>query len=255
MNPFSLPQARKLAELTQKRAEKSQDKAEIVITPPFVYLPQLLKIKNFHVYRQAGKLKVGAQNLFWADSSAGGSAYTGEISAKMLKNLGVKYVIVGHSERRQWLGETDEMIAKKIAAAFRAGLQPILCVGEILAVRKRGAAKARDFVYRQIHRSIKGVPRVNKLIIVAYEPGWAIGTGVSCDPDEAERMVRACGAHLANKEGFRKTIGLYGGSVSGRNAGVYLSREYIDGLLVGGASLKIGEVKEIIEAANDASEY
>jgi triosephosphate isomerase len=173
----------------------------------------------------------------------------------MLKNLGVEYVIIGHSERRA-LGETDEMVNKKVAAALRARLRVILCVGESLSIRKRGSRAVLRYTRSQLTKAVHGIPpSLRTRIIVAYEPIWAIGTGVPCDADEAERMVRACAAFLAIKVNFRDVIGLYGGSVNARNAGTYLRREYIDGLLVGGASLKASEFGAIIRAARAANRY
>jgi len=192
MNPGSLPEAKKLFSLTKKRA---------VICPPFVYLAHL----------RAN----GAQDCFWEEKGA----YTGEISPQMLKRLGVKYVIVGHSERRKYQKETDKIIEKKLRAVLRAGLKPILCLDKI----------------SQLPKDIK------RGFVVAYEPLFAIGTGKACSPERAERMRRA----------IKKKVGvpvLYGGSVNSKNARDYIKKARFDGLLVGGASLKAKEFIDIIEA-------
>ncbi len=230
MNPASVKEAVALA--------RASDAKNVVVCPPFVFLEGIGKILK--------KADLGAQDVFWEEKGA----YTGEISPAMLKNSGVKYVIVGHSERRQWLGETDEMVGKKCAAALHALITPILCVGEPLAVRKKGTARVLRYVRRQLAAAARHIPKnFRKTIVVAYEPIWAIGTGVPCDAYEAERMVRACAAYLAIKEKFRDVIGLYGGSVNARNAKSYLDAEYIDGLLVGGASVKADEFRGIIAAS------
>jgi triosephosphate isomerase len=242
MNPPTFAEAEKLVRAAAVSAKRAAGKARVVLCPPFVWLTDLSHKKH-------SGLEFGAQDVFWEQ----GGAYTGEISAPMLKGSNVRYVIVGHSERRRWLGETDEMAGKKCAAALRAGITPILCVGEPLAVRKSGTAHVLRYVRRQLAAAARRVPKgLRRTIVVAYEPIWAIGTGIPCAAYEAERMVRACAAYLAIKEKFKNVIGLYGGSVSARNAGSYLSAKYIDGLLVGGASVRADEFRKVIAASRSA---
>jgi triosephosphate isomerase len=150
----------------------------------------------------------------------------------MLKDLGVEYVIIGHSERRQILGETDEMINKKVLAALRAGLKVILCVGEI----KKGLAEAKNYVSQQLNKDLKGV---GDSLIVAYEPVWAIGTGDYCQPEDSLEMIK----FIKNIVNFKM---IYGGSVDSKNIAGYVKYPEINGALVGGASLKIDEFQKII---------
>lgn len=252
MNLSSLSRVRKLAELTQKYAEKSQNKAEIVIAPSFVHLSDLLKSR-----KSKSKVALGAQDVFWANPPAGGGAYTGEISAKMLKNLDVEYVVIGHSERRQWLGETDEMVNKKVLAAFKAGLKVILCVGEPTqsagqrglkhrTTRKRNIGWAKNYVQKQLERDLKNIP-LNSRLIIAYEPIWAIGTGRTDTPENAAETARLIKQTLNSKFFILTPRVLYGGSVNSRNIAGFLKRPEIDGALIGGASLKKSEVKKILE--------
>ena len=230
----------KLNPTTEKEAvwlARAVDTKGVVLCPPF---PFLAAVKG-HVKKGA----LGAQDVFWE----GSGAYTGEVSGEMLHELGAKYAIVGHSERRMHLGETDEMVGKKCAAALRAKITPILCVGEPLAVRRKGTAAVLHYVRRQLAAAARYIPKnLRRSIVVAYEPIWAIGTGIPCHVFEAERMVKVCAAFLVLKEKFRSVHGLYGGSVNGQNAKSYLDAEYIDGLLVGGASLRAEEFKKIVAA-------
>ncbi len=205
---------------------------EVGVAPPFPYIPIV-----------AGELVgsevlLGAQNLFWEDWGA----YTGEVSAPMLRELGVQFVIVGHSERRRILGETDEMVNKKLKKAIEHGLRPILCVGESLEEREAG--KAKEVVARQLGESLKGVLGE---FDVAYEPVWAIGTGRNATPEQASEM------HLFIKEELGKEVRvLYGGSVKPENASELIKAEGVDGFLVGGASLKPESFWGIIEKVMEA---
>jgi triosephosphate isomerase len=214
-----------LAGLAQKPVS-----CEVVLFPPFTTLPGVIEaIKGSSV-------RAGAQDLFHEDEGA----FTGEISGRMLRSLGCAYVLVGHSERRHVIGETGELLAKKLRAALRNDLLPILCVGELLEERESGGADA--VVERQIGETCEGLPVGDMArVVVAYEPVWAIGTGRTATPDDAsgmhrfirETLGRAFGAATAQAA----TI-LYGGSVKPDNASALLEREGIDGFLVGGASLK-----------------
>ncbi len=170
----------------------------------------------------------------------------------MLKSIGVKYVIIGHSERRRWLNETDAMIHKKIKAAIGDGLVPILCVGEPLAVRKKGVKAAEAFVKNQLRKDLakinilKNAKVPGSKLIIAYEPIWAIGTGRYDDPEDAQRMARFVKNFL--RETYRGNFRfLYGGSVNRKNVADYVQLKEIDGALVGGASLRAGEFKTMIE--------
>ncbi len=243
MNPSSLREARKLADFTQNYAEKFGGKAEIVIAPPFVYIPALKIINR--------KLKIGAQNAFWANEGA----YTGEISPEMLKGLGVEYVIIGHSERRKYLCETDEMINEKVSTALKAGLKVILCVGEQkreLRSKNYELRKAQNYVRDQLQKDLKGVLNLKSYflnLIIAYEPVWAIGTGKACKPEDALEMARFIKKILDSRFSILDSRVLYGGSVNGNNVVDFIKYKDIDGVLVGGASLKPKEVLEIIKKA------
>lgn len=244
MNPPSLKEATSLFKQTRIRVDRKQINADIVVVPPFVY-PQKSKIKNL-------KLKIGAQNVFWADEGA----YTGEISPKMLKNLGVEYVIVGHSERRQYLNETDEMINKKVLAALKAGLRVVLCIGEDFKIHKKGEKSVKNFVKKQLEKDLKNSKflilnsKLRNHLVIAYEPVWAIsasGTGKICKPKDALKMIKYIKSIQNSKFKIHNSKVLYGGSVNGKNIKDFLKYSEIDGALVGGASLKIKEVKEIVE--------
>jgi triosephosphate isomerase len=212
--------------------------AEIAICPPFVYLD---------VVRQAlgnSVIALGAQNLYPEPSGA----FTGEVSATMLKDVGCKYVILGHSERRHILGESDQFINRKVHAALAAGLLPIVCVGELLAEREAG--KTTDVVRSQFDGSCAGLsPEQMAEVVVAYEPVWAIGTGKVATPEQAEevhlslrKMIEArYNSRIADRVRIQ-----YGGSVKPSNAADLLSQPNIDGALVGGASLKAEDFLGII---------
>ncbi|MDO8504865.1 MAG: triose-phosphate isomerase [Candidatus Liptonbacteria bacterium] len=206
--------------------------AEVVVCPAFPYLISFSGRRGF---------KLGAQNVFWENLRSGG-AYTGEVSASMLRELGAEYVIIGHSERRQ-LGETDEMVNKKIKTALSAGLKVIFCVGESKETRRKGMRTAENFVRHELSAGLSGVKKnfLDK-ISVAYEPIWAIGTGVADTPKGADEMAIFIKKLLAVKV-------LYGGSVNSKNASAFLARKEIDGALVGGASLDPKEFKKIVEAS------
>lgn len=236
MNPASEKEALLLARKTEAGIAKST-MAEVVIAPPFPFLIPVKKVLK--------KAKLGAQDDFWEN----GGAYTGEVSAAMLKTSGVKYVIVGHSERRR-LGETDEIISKKIKAALKLKIKPILCVGESLEVRKKGLTAAKNFVKSQLKKDLKGIS--GKGLIIAYEPIWAISTNKGAKPDKPEdslEMAKFIKEILHSTFYMLHTRILYGGSVNSKNAENFLQYEEINGALVGGASLKSEEFKKIISAS------
>ena len=212
---------------------------DIVIAPPFVYLSSVAE-------KIAGsKICLSAQNL--ADQEFG--AYTGEVSAKMLSDVGCSYVLVGHSERRQMYGETNTVVAHKTALALSNGLTPILCVGETLEERESNQWK--DVILAQLDAVVVycGIEAFQK-IVVAYEPVWAIGTGKSASAEIANEVHEFIYYTLTSKsDNIRPSLKvLYGGSVTADNSAQYMSQDYIDGVLVGGASLKPSVFSEIIRS-------
>lgn len=191
------------------------------------------------------EIKVGAQNVHFADEGA----FTGEISVSMLEEIGVDFCIVGHSERRQYFGETDETVNKKLKKLFEGPIRPILCVGESL--EERDADKAFDVVGGQIKADLEGIDAADvKKLVIAYEPTWAIGTGRTATPDQAEEMcafIRKTLIELYGEEVSDEVIIQYGGSVKPANATEIMNMDEIDGALVGGASLKPKDFMEIID--------
>ena len=191
------------------------------------------------------EIKVGAQNVHFADEGA----FTGEISVSMLEEIGVDFCIVGHSERRQYFGETDETVNKKLKKLFEGPIRPILCVGESL--EERDADKAFDVVGGQIKADLEGIDAADvKKLVIAYEPIWAIGTGRTATPDQAEEMcafIRKTLIEIYGEEVSDEVIIQYGGSVKPANATEIMNMDEIDGALVGGASLKPKEFMEIID--------
>ena len=191
------------------------------------------------------EIKVGAQNVHFADEGA----FTGEISVSMLEEIGVDFCIVGHSERRQYFGETDETVNKKLKKLFEGQIRPILCVGESL--EERDADKAFDVVGGQIKADLDGIDAADvKKLVIAYEPIWAIGTGRTATPDQAEEMcafIRKTLIELYGEEVSDEVIIQYGGSVKPANATEIMNMDEIDGALVGGASLKPKDFMEIID--------
>lgn len=203
--------------------------SEVLICPPFTTLYELQPL-----LAGAG-VKLGGQDVFWADNGA----YTGEISASMLLDAGCTYVIIGHSERRQLIGESDTLINQKMLQACQEGLIPILCIGETLEQRKAG--KAEEIVARQIQQALSGLNHegMDKLVI-AYEPVWAIGTGVNASGQDAQDMCRFIREQLEQQLGAQAGAAiriLYGGSVKEENIKEFLQQQDIDGALIGGASL------------------
>jgi triosephosphate isomerase (TIM) len=210
----------------------------VAVCVPAPYLAQV------NALRAGSRLELGAQDV----SEHVQGAYTGEISAAMLKEFGVRYVIVGHSERRQYHGETDAVVADKTKTALAAGITPIVCVGETLAQREAG--RTVDIVKRQMAAVIHTNGHCISEIVVAYEPVWAIGTGRTATPEQAQQVHAVLRAQLkaATEHADRVNI-LYGGSMTAANAGALLTQPDIDGGLVGGASLKAPDFLQIIAAA------
>ena len=216
-----------------------QSAVEVVLCPPFPWLVPVAELLL------GSTVQLGAQNC-WTEQAG---AVTGEVSPAMLTGL-CRYVIVGHSERRQLFGETDELVAAKVRAVLRNHLTPILCVGEPLEVRRGGEADA--YVRRQLLQAVEGLTAAElRRCVVAYEPIWAIGTGVSSSPAEAVEMataIRACIRARDDEAGDEVRV-LYGGSVSAANAHDLLASAEVDGALVGGASLQSATFRAIVEAA------
>ena len=227
----------------------AQLSAEVVLTPPFTSIPVVAQFLSAANHR----LSLGAQNVFWEDRGA----YTGEVSVPMLADLGCRYVILGHSERRHVLGEQDEAVNKKVKAVLRHGLFPILCVGETLAERQRGQTEA--VIRRQLDAGLDGIAWQDfKTLTVAYEPVWAIGTGQAASAEQAadvHRQIRSViGAIGGMAAGGAESLRiLYGGSVTAHNIGDFLSSREIDGALVGGACLDPEVFAKIINIAAEKS--
>ena len=215
------------------------ERVDMVVCPPFTALYQTAEILK------DTNIKLGAQNVYWEDSGA----YTAEVSVPMLKDVGCEYVIIGHSERRQFFGETNETVNKKVKRVTDSGLTAIVCVGETLEDRKSGTTEA--VVGSQIKEGFDGVTKEQmQSVVIAYEPIWAIGTGMTASPDQAEdvhRFIRGLIAELYGSAVADELRIQYGGSVKPDNANELLSQPDIDGALVGGASLKAEAFAGIIK--------
>ena len=215
--------------------------ADVVVFPPTVFMGAV------HGVLRGGSVKVGAQDIH--PESKG--AYTSGTSAEMVTSMGCGWTLIGHSERRGWFGDSDARVAAKLAAALRQGLSPILCVGESLAERERG--QTISVVARQLDSAL-GAHKADALgtLVIAYEPVWAIGTGLTATPEQAQEVHAAIRAHLAatHGEGLSSAVRIqYGGSVSPDNAAALLACPDIDGALVGGASLDAMKFTRIVRAA------
>jgi len=236
-NPKSEAKALTLFKATA--SVKRNSHVGVAVCPPFIYLEEIS-----HAYKRLGikkGLALGAQDVFSEEKGP----FTGGVGPKMLKSLGAKYVIVGHSERRKWMHETDAMINKKIRLALADGLTVILCVGEPLSIRKKGIGAAKKFIGIQLAKDLKTIKPGKNNLVVAYEPIWAIGTGHYDKPEDARAMATFI-KKLLNQKHHQKARFLYGGSVNSKNIADYVQYEEIDGALVGGASLKADECKKII---------
>lgn len=221
------------------RAEEFED-LDLLVCPPFVYLSPVADVVG------GSLVALGAQNMYHESDGA----FTGEISASMLLDVGCQYVILGHSERRHVLGESDADVNKKTLAALEAGLTPIVCVGELLAERESGQTAV--VIQRQFQGSLAGVSAEQiEQVVVAYEPVWAIGTGKVATPEQAEEVhadLRSLLAKHYNDQSAAKVRILYGGSVKPSNAAELLAQPNIDGALIGGASLKVDDFLGIAAA-------
>ncbi len=223
------------------RVEPLPPGVEIALCPPFTALGEVRRAL------EGSSLRLGAQDMHWEPQGA----FTGEISPVMLRDLGCSYVIIGHSERRQFFAETDEAAARKVAAAFGHGVVPILCVGERLEEREAGQSDA--VVTRQTDAGARGLDeRQAATLVIAYEPVWAIGTGRSASGEEANRVIGIIRQALSGRFGAdaaSQTRILYGGSVTPDNAVEFSGQPEIDGALVGGASLDPQKFLRIVQAA------
>ena len=215
---------------------------DVIVCVPYVCLPAALDAVK------GSNIKVGAENMHWEKSGA----YTGEISADMLLSMGVEYVIIGHSERRQYFGETDVTVNKKVKTALTAGLKVILCVGETLEQREQDITKEHITIQTKI--ALLGVSKEEmKNVIIAYEPVWAIGTGKTATSDQADEVngiIRNVVVGLYGEDVAEATTVQYGGSMNAANAKELLSKINVDGGLIGGAALKANDFSIICESAN-----
>lgn len=228
-----------------KKFSVKDSQVEIVICPPF---PLLYQVGEFC---RAGGYRLGAQNMFWEAQGA----YTGEVSPLHLKDMGVQYVIIGHSERRQMFGETDQSVAKKVKAAFAHDLTPIVCVGETLAERQGG--QTLKVVTEQVAAVLNGLdPSQVRKLVFAYEPVWAIGSGLPARKEDAEEvalLIRKLISDMFSLKVGRDTRIQYGGSVKPENIAEFMESPEIDGALVGGASLDAEVFAGLIHAAAEVS--
>lgn len=208
--------------------DSAPDSREVVLCVPFTDLT--IVNKSLH----GSRIRLGAQNVHWEAEGA----YTGEISANMLTEMGVRYVIIGHSERRQYFGETDEAVNLRLKAAQASGLVPILCVGE--TKQQRDAGETEQVIFSQLQKDLIGVD-LNHLVI-AYEPIWAIGTGETCEVVEANRVIKGIRSQLTNPNVSIQ----YGGSVKPNNIDDIMAQPEIDGVLVGGASLAATDFARLV---------
>ena len=257
MNPPTLAEAKRLFGSVKKNIGKNK-KAEIVICPPFPYIAQFSTA--------GGKLYLGGQNCSWEDKGS----FTGEVAPVTLKDMGCKYVILGHSERRRWFKEGDEMINKKIKKALSQKLKPILCIGETGEEREKG--KTPLVLRAQLEKGLGQKPKLKndlfsdekdlktkinnreiKNIIIAYEPIWAIGAGKACEINEVMSMgllIRKIIGELYNRQTAKKIRILYGGSADSKNARVLIYDTGMNGLLIGGAALNPKEFAKVIKEVN-----
>ena len=224
--------------------EKGFKKVDVVLCPPFIDLKTVKTVLTF----EKSPIKLGAQDVYWEDNGA----FTGAISATMLREEDVGYCIVGHSERREYFSETDLMVSKKAVALLAQNITPIICVGEGLEKREEGASEAIAFVLEQVDGALQLLsPADIKKIVVAYEPIWAIGTGRTATPESAQDMCLSIRERLADSIGAEAAKGiciLYGGSMKPSNVKMFTPMPDVDGGLIGGASLDPQGFMEIVKA-------
>jgi triosephosphate isomerase len=239
----TLAQAKALAQAVVKELHPRAEGVEVVLCPPFTALSAVAEVLR------GSSVLLGAQDCYLEAKGA----YTGEVSPMLLSDTGCRFCIVGHSERRQILGETDALIHKKLLALLKEGLSTILCVGETLEERKAG--HTWQVVERQLQAALESVqaPMASTSLVIAYEPVWAIGTGVNATPEQAQEVHRLIREWLSKRFGAQAADSIriqYGGSVKPENAASLLAQPDVDGALVGGASLDSGAFLSIIEAAH-----
>ncbi len=237
--------SRTSVELARSIADGSSETAghgvTVAVCPPFIYLQAVAKTLN------GSSVAIGAQDVYFEADGA----FTGEISVSMLKEIGCTYCLCGHSERRHVIGEADELINKKVTAVINGGLLPILCVGELLEERK--AQQTNEVVTRHIQKGLAGLSAEKmEAVTIAYEPVWAIGTGLTATPQQAQevhKFIRKLIGKMYSEKLANEIRILYGGSVKPSNAGELMEQPDVDGLLVGGASLKADDFLAIIQAS------
>ncbi len=236
----TIPEAVEMVKALKEESPQLTD-AELVVIPPYTMLSEVKKVI------EGSTIQLGAQNIFWEEKGA----FTGEVSPPMLKDAGCQYVTIGHSERRQYFGETNETVNKKIKAALAHELTPIMCIGESLEEREKG--NTMDKVETQINSGLEGLGKDEiRRIVIAYEPIWAIGTGVTATPSQAEEVHSFIRKKLTEKYGNEiasYAIILYGGSVKPANTYSILKENNINGALVGGASLEADSFIQITKEA------
>jgi triosephosphate isomerase len=250
-NPGTEREAIRLYEAT-KTAGRTATNVTMVVCPPFIYLEKIgervrrSRLRLGLVTKKSENILLGAQDVSYREAGA----HTGEVGPKMLKRLGVQYVIVGHSERRA-AGETDTLLNKKVYAALADRLKVILCVGESAAIRKGGVAAAKRWVSAQLTKDLKGLanrdaPPITNRLLIAYEPIWAIGSGKNDPPEDAQAMAAFIKKEAKKILRTSYVPVLYGGSVNSKDVGDYVQYKEIDGALVGGASLHDDEIKKML---------
>ncbi len=237
-------EARKLAADLRSRLSDADTSVGLLLCPPFTALAEVAEVIA------ETKILLGAQNMYWEEKGA----YTGEVSPLMLKDAGCTYVIIGHSERRQYFGETDETVNKKVRAALEAGLKSIVCVGE--TERQREADETESIIVKQLKEGLADL-RMNEMadVVIAYEPVWAIGTGKNATPKQAQEvheLIRRLISDMFAKPAAESLLILYGGSVKPDNAAELMAQPDINGALVGGASLDADSFEKIACAAMTA---
>ena len=237
-------EAKQLAEAIKSKTS-NMEKTQIIVCPPATALTTV------YAALEGSQIALGAQNMYWEAQGA----YTGEISSEMIKSTGASYVIIGHSERRQYFAETDQTVNKKIIHALQTNLKPIVCIGESLEQREEGITK--DIIGKQLEGGLENIYADQLLrIIIAYEPIWAIGTGKTATPEQAQdvhQFIRSKLQEMYDPATSAAVVIQYGGSVKAENAHDLLKQNDIDGALVGGACLQSESFAEIIKAAEDLS--
>lgn len=243
----TMPEAIVLTQQLCNQYNRKWDNVDIVVCPPAIDIKSVYTVIDF----DKTKIAVGAQNVHWEESGA----FTGEISIPMIKEAGCEFCIVGHSERREMFNETDTSVNLKVKALIEADIAPIVCVGESLSMRDSGDYVG--FIVAQVRAALAGLDEADmKKVVIAYEPIWAIGTGRTATPEQAEEVCAAIRATIADM--FGKGVAdacrvLYGGSMNVGNVESLLAQPDIDGGLIGGAALQSDSFRQLIEAASEAS--